>query len=91
MTDAKTLALKIIREQELVIGPLAWSEADKVRGIDRDGKTISLSGDGKTVLEALVKQYERLFGPASREVCRDAVRGLLSDADPLIIPDVLKH
>lgn len=37
-----------------------------------------------------IAQYEKLFGIASREVCRDAVRPLLSQAPEEEIPAVLK-
>jgi len=37
-----------------------------------------------------VAQYERLFGAASREVCRDAVRPFLSQISQDEIPAVLK-
>lgn len=51
-------------------------------------------GYGKTqeedVLGRLVAQYEKLFGAASREVCRDAVRPLLSQVPQDEIPAVLK-
>ena len=32
MNTLDSIAVKIIKEQELVIGPLAWSEAQKVPG-----------------------------------------------------------
>ena len=40
------ISIKIIQEQSLVIGPLAWSEAQKVSGIhiiDRNKNEIELS------------------------------------------------
>lgn len=86
------MAQQIIKEQELVIGPLAWEEAGKVTGlrIDIQAHTVNVEGSSKEVLEKLVKQYERLFGPASREVCRDAVRPLLAQVPPDEVPAVLR-
>ncbi len=83
---------RIIREQELIIGPMAWDEADKVTGlrVDIGGHHVQMEGNTKEVLERLVAQYEKLFGLASREVCRDAVRPLLSQLSPDQIPEVLK-
>lgn len=82
----------IIHEQEYIIGPLAWEEAGKVGGlrIDIAAHTVNVQGDPKEVLEKLVAQYERLFGPASREVCRDAVRPLLAQVPQEEIPMVLR-
>lgn len=82
----------IIKEQALVIGPMAWEEAKKVSGlrIDIQAHTVGVDGSIKEALEKLVAQYERLFGSASREVCRDAVRPLLSQISQEEIPDILK-
>lgn len=86
------LVRKIIKEQEAIIGPLAWEQAEKVTGlrVNIATKEVTLEGDSKQVLESLVTQYEHLFGPASREVCRDAVRSLLSQVPPEEIPAILK-
>lgn len=86
------LVNQIIKEQELIIGPVAWEEAQKVTGlrIDITKHEVNIEGDTKEVLEKLVAQYEKLFGPASREVCRDAVRPLLSQIPQDEIPAVLR-
>lgn len=86
------LANKIIREQEAVIGPLAWDEARKVRGlrVDTQKHSVEVEGNPREALEGLVAQYERLFGRASREVCRDAVRPLISRVPQEEVPAVLR-
>ena len=86
------LVASIIKEQESIMGPLAWEEASKVTGlrVDIQSHTVNIEGNSKEVLEKLVAQYERLFGPASREVCRDAVRPLLAQVSPDEVPAVLK-
>ena len=83
---------KIIQEQALIIGPIAWEQAGKVTGLRIDIAThsVNIEGDAKQVLELLVAQYEKLFGAASREVCRDAIKPLLSQFSPDDIPAVLK-
>ena len=83
------IASKIISEQELVIGPLAWSEAKKVPGLTIDMQThqATISDAQPTlVVDKLVAQYERLFGRASQEVCREAVASMLSSFAPADIP-----
>ncbi len=86
------LADKIIHEQELIIGPIAWEQAGKVSGLRINIKSheVDIEGDAKEVLGLLVAQYEKLFGVASREVCRDAVRPLLSQVPQDEIPAVLR-
>ncbi len=86
------LADKIIQEQALIIGPIAWEQAEKVTGlrINIKSKEVDIEGDARDVLERLVAQYEKLFGVASREVCRDAVRPLLAEVPEGDIPEVLK-
>lgn len=86
------IAIRIIKEQELIIGPLAWNEAGKVSGlnIDPSHNSVSLSGDAKDIIDHLVAQYERIFGKASHAVCRDAVRNLIAQMPPEEIPVSLK-
>lgn len=88
------IAIKIIKEQELIIGPLAWYEAEKVRGLkiidQKTGEVELKNGDPKQVVDALVNQYERLFGKASHEVCREAVTALVADLPPTDVPTSLK-
>jgi len=93
MSALDQIAIKIIKEQALVIGPLAWSEARKVQGIAVDaqkGEVVISNGDPKAAVDRLVAQYERLFGRASHEVCRDAVVSLIAAMPPAEIPSSLR-
>lgn len=92
MSSFDQIAATIIKEQELIMGPVAWEQAGKVTGlrIDIVKHEVNIEGDTKEVLTRLVAQYEKLFGVASREVCRDAVRPLLSQVPENEIPSVLK-
>ncbi len=93
MTTFDTIAGRIIKEQALVIGPLAWSEAGKVDGLhilDQGRGEVELgNGDPKEVLNQLVGRYERLFGRASREACREAVAAILAELAPGDVPSSL--
>jgi hypothetical protein len=86
------IPLRIIKEQELVIGPLAWHEAGKVSGliVDPSHNSVSFSGDEKDIIDRLVAQYERLFGKASHAVCYDAVKDLIAKMPSEEIPLSLK-
>ena len=88
------MAYQIIKEQELIIGPLAWDEARKVTGlqiIDQQKGEVNLqNGDPKNVINNLVSQYERIFGKASHAVCHDAVQDLLAQMSPEEVPSSLK-
>lgn len=85
------VAEKIIEEQEGIIGPVAIEQARKVPGLKLDwaNHQVSLEGDEKTILEQLVDQYKELFGQTSVEVCKQAVRGLLTNIPQNQIPSVL--
>ena len=93
MSTLDQIATKIIREQELIVGPLAWSEAEKVRGLkvvdSKKGEVSFNDNDQKEVINRLVGQYDRLFGRASREVCREAVVSLVADLSPSEVPSSL--
>ena len=94
MANFDQISIKIIKEQELIIGPMAWEEAKKVPGIqviNREKVEISLSnGDPKTVIDKLVSQYEKIFGKASHEVCKDAVKDIIAGLPSEQVPASLK-
>lgn len=93
MTTFDQIAMKIIKEQELIIGPVAWEEAKKVPGVTvidaRAGNVTVENGDKKEVVNKLVHQYERLFGRASLEVCRHAVSGMIVGMPASEVPSSL--
>lgn len=92
MADFETIVIRIIKEQELVIGPLAWAEAEKVPGliiVSRTEARVTIVGEYKSVVNQLVAQYERLFGGASQEVCRDAVANLVASLPRTEVPSSL--
>lgn len=87
------ISIRIIKEQEMIIGPLAWDEARKVAGVnivDQANGQVSLSGDAKNILDQLVAQYARLFGQASTEACKEAVQDLIVDLPQDQIPNSLR-
>jgi len=86
------LTEKIIQEQESVIGPIALEQARKVPGltINWDKHEVTLSGNEKEILDQLVNNYKHLFGQASVEVCRDAIKGLVKKAPLEKIPSQLQ-
>jgi hypothetical protein len=83
------LANAIIKEQEKIIGPLATTEANKVNGITITADQLTIKGEGFEVIKALVNQYTQLFGDASIEACKDAVRPLLPQLKNVNIPSFL--
>ena len=88
------IATKIIKEQELIMGPIAWEEARQVEGLKVDVATRAISFTVTTnqeeVIDRLVRRYERFFGRASVEVCRDAVKDLIVDTPENQIPSLLR-
>ena len=94
MNTFDQIAIRIIREQELIIGPLAWIEAGRVPGIkvinQAQGQINLENGDPKQLIDKLVAQYDRLFGRASHEVSKEAALPLLSNLAPTEIPASLR-
>lgn len=86
------MAERIIEEQETIIGPIALEQAHKVPGlkINWDKHQIIIQGNQTDILEKLVEQYKQLFGQASVEVCKEAVKNLLSKIPQNQIPDLLR-
>jgi hypothetical protein len=93
MTIYEKISVRIIKEQELIIGPVAWDEAKKVSGftvVNKETGEVALSTNSTDVVNRLVSQYERLFGRASHEVCKEAVQDLIIELKPEEIPSSLK-
>lgn len=86
------MAERIIRQQEGIIGPIALEQAKKVQGLKLDWPKHEVVFDGnKTdIMEKLVEQYQGLFGQASVEACKDAVRTLLTGVPKNQIPPLLQ-
>lgn len=91
MDPVAQAASKIIKEQQAIIGPVALDQAKKVSGLSINGiDDIKVTGSKKAALEGLVKQFEKLFGRASVQVCKDAFEPFSSKIEPADIPDVLR-
>lgn len=86
-----SITIQIIRAQEQVIGPVAIQQASKVSGlkVDWSKKEAVIDGDSKKVLSDLISQYEHLFGQASVEVCKDAVKNMIDEVPKDQLPSVL--
>ena len=92
MNIFSTLAEKIIEKQESIIGPIALEQASKVPGlkVNWTKKEVALEGNQKNILESLVEQYQHLFGQASVEACKEAVKSIISQVPQDQVPSLLK-
>lgn len=91
MSTYEQVAQNIIKEQETIIGPLAFDQARRVEGIAIDNAGhISITGDGKIVLDHLVRQYSELFGKASILVCKEAAKAVNPTVSTEDLPEILK-
>lgn len=91
MDTLEQIAQHIVKEQELIIGPLAREEAARVTGLTFGAdKAVVLAGDKRKLIDQLVARYERLFGRASVQVCRDAAAPLLPLLQTGETPDSLR-
>lgn len=86
------LAEEIIKEQETIIGPVALEQAKKVSGltVNWQNHKIQFEGNKTDILEKLVEQYKSLFGQASVEACKEAVKGIISDVPKNELPALLR-
>ncbi|PJA93405.1 MAG: hypothetical protein CO132_03550 [Candidatus Kerfeldbacteria bacterium CG_4_9_14_3_um_filter_45_8] len=86
------IAVRIIHEQELIIGPLAWEEAEKVSGLSVSNKdhAVTFEVEASVAIDGLISQYERLFGRASVEVCKEAVKDIIVKMAVDQVPSLLK-
>lgn len=86
------LVEQIIKEQEMIIGPIALEQARKVPGLKVDWQQhkVSLEGNKTQILENLVDQYKDLFGQASIEVCKEAIGRYRNQFSPDQLPQTLR-
>lgn len=92
-TKSSTVLVKVIvASQRSIIGPLAVEQANQVENLEvsSDLLNVKIKGDSKLVLTNLVKQYEQVFGQASVEVCKDAVKEVITQLSERDLPDILK-
>lgn len=91
--DIEAIVKSIVEHQQQIVGPLAVEQANKVTGLkvlDGQNITVSVSGsDDKKILAQLVEKYEVLFGRASIEVCKDAIREIRPKISAEVLPDIL--
>jgi hypothetical protein len=78
------IAVKIIRAQEAIIGPIAIEQAQRVPhlNIDWNKKEIKIDGNETEAVE--------LFGQISKEVSKEAAAPLLSQLPAASLPEALK-
>lgn len=92
MDPVAQAASKIIKEQQAIIGPIALDQARKVSGFTiTNVDDLKITGNKKEALGNLVKQFEKLFGQASIQVCKDAFEPFSEKIPQTDIPDILKN
>lgn len=86
------IAERIISEQESIIGPIAVEQAGRVKGlkVNWDKHEISFKGNESDIIEELIESYRDFFGQVSVEVCRHAVKKLVSQLPVDQQPALLK-
>ena len=94
MSTSDQIATRIVREQESLMGSVAWSQAGKVRGlrVDKEASNVLIDNgsDGRVVIDELVQRYGKLFGKAARQVCKEAVAALTAELGSSELPSSLK-
>ncbi len=79
ISDLSQIVIAIINYQRGLVGPLAIDQAEKVKGIkiiNRDRLEVQIlnTEEPMALLKNMVAKYEELFGKASVEACREAIR-----------------
>lgn len=85
------IAVKIIAQQEDVIGPIALEQAKKVSGLSVDWpkREVVLNGNEGQILDALVDKYKRLFGQTAVHSCRQTAMEFIADLPKEKLPQFL--
>lgn len=91
-TVYKKIVEKIILKQESIIGPIAIEQAENVKGlkVNWSKRDISFTGKESVIVESLIEKYRDFFGQVSVEVCKHAVRQLVSQLPDHERPELLR-
>jgi len=84
---------RILKEQELILGSLAWQIAEKITGMqirNKESFDVVIMGDPKSVINNYVYRCERIFGSFARDASKQAVEYILADMRPDDIPERLQ-
>jgi len=86
------IAVRIIKSQETIIGPVAVEQAQRVPHLKLDwaSKKISIEGDAVKAINNLVEVYKELFGQISVEVSKEAASPLIGKLSTGELPEALK-
>lgn len=91
MEQYAQLISNIIKEQESIIGPVALEQAQKIDGLEIvSTSNIKINGAAKDIIGKLVGQYVKLFGRASIEVCKEAVKETVPEVPNDQLPEILR-
>ena len=93
LTVLNDIVNSIVSHQKSIIGPLAIEQAKKVSGIKESGSHLEVTtseNKAKELLSELVSRYAELFGRASVEACKDAVKELKPSVKAEELPEVLR-
>ncbi len=83
--------LTITKEQEKIVGKaLSIQMTALVDNLSVKNNKVEIKGDPKIVLKDLVDQYANLFGKASIEVSKEAIKKLGHELESSDIPENLK-
>ncbi len=86
------IAVKIIKSQENIIGPVAIEQASQVSNLKVDWAKheVSIGGDEAKAIDQLVDKYKELFGQISVEVSKEAAASLTGKLPAGKLPEALK-
>ena len=86
------IAVKIIKSQEDIIGPVAAEQAQRVPHLTVDwaNHKVAIDGDEAKAIDALVQVYKELFGQISVEVSKEAAASLVGQLQSAELPEALK-
>lgn len=92
MSVFEQMVVKIIKSQEIIIGPVAIEQARRVPHltVNWQEEEIIIEGDEADTVDALVEVYKELFGQISVEVSKEAAASLMGKLPADKLPEALK-
>lgn len=92
-SDYEALVRLIIKSQEEVVGPLAWTVVNQVPSIqvkNKENMVLDIVGEPKQAIDSLLLKYFNIFGPISISVAKDKTKDIIKYMPEDMVPERLR-
>ena len=83
------LIKSIIDETEMIVGPVAITQANKVKGLEIT-RIIKIKGDPQKIIKSLLENYKSIIGEVAVTIAKRGTKPILEKNLKLKVPEELR-